>query len=116
MEADGRKEIPTGGQRDRFGNDVQYVCSTEGTHVSAHQVERKKQRKKERKKEREKENHEQIDQSGLIENVTFHHKMNIWCHWELIEMLYIDVEQQPVGNVCSEENSVKNNLQITLRA
>lgn len=39
LEADGRKEIPTGGQRDRFGNDVQYVCSTAGTHVSAHQVE-----------------------------------------------------------------------------
>lgn len=72
-----------------------------GSHVSSHQeTERKNQIKEGRKKA----NHEEIDQSRLIENVTFlgclHHKMNISCLWELIEMLYIDVEQQPVGNVC----------------
>lgn len=36
-----------------------------------------------------------------------------WC-WEMIEVLYIDVEQQPDGDECLYGNAVKNNHQIML--
>lgn len=42
--------------------------------------------------------------------------MNLLWRWKMIEMLYIDVEQQPVGNKCLYKNAVKNNLQIMLWA
>lgn len=43
-------------------------------------------------------------------------QMNLPWLWKMIEMLYIDVEQQPVGNECLYESTIKNNLQIMLWA